>query len=414
MKRIILLILILSVVISAADDQSLIAIKAKKIVRVTGSVVENGIILIRAGRIEKIGKGFTIPSGYLLYDYSEHSVYPGIINLMTHLGVSGISRVREWHDYRETGKYNPHISVHTAFYPWGNLIPVTREFGTLMVLSVPSGGIISGKAALVSLNGWVPEDMFVKREAALVIRLPRSPKKKDKQKKGEVQVLSKDKRELREFISKAYQYFRGSSNRRNIPTYEAMKEIWSAGLPVIVAADSKPDIKFAIQLGKDFRLNLILFGVYEAESIGKEICESGVPVILSSMYNRNQKWEHGYDKVYRLPAALYRAGVKFAFSTRYAATAFDLPIQAARAVAYGLPAEEALKALTLYPAQIMGLKDYGSIEENKIADLVIADGDLLETSTSVKAVFIKGQLVKSKSFFGKEYMRARNKISGEF
>lgn len=282
-----------------------------------------------------------------------------------------------------------------------------------MVLSVPSGGIISGKAALVSLNGWVPEDMFVKREAALVIRIPRSAKK-DKQKKDGVQVLSKDKRELREFIFKAHQYFRASDDRRIIPTYEAMKEIWSTGLPVIIAADSEADIKFAIQLGKDFKMNLILFGVYEAESIGKEIRESGFPVILSSMYNRNQKWEHGYDKVYRLPAALNRAGVKFAFSTRYAATAFDLPIQAARAVAYGLPAEEALKALTLYPAQIMGLKDYGCIDVNKIADLVITDGDLLETSTSVKAVFIKGRLVQLKSFFEKEYNRARNKISGEF
>lgn len=413
MKRIILLILILSVVISAADDQNLIAIKARKIVRVSGSVVENGIILIRAGRIEKVGKDFVIPSGYRLYDYSKYSVYPGIINLMTHLGMSGISRVREWNDYRETGKYKPHISAHTAFYPWGNLIPVTREFGTLMVLSAPSGGIISGKAALVSLNGWVPEDMFVKREAALIIHLPRSASK-DKKKKGGEQVLSKDKRELREFISKAYQYFLGSSNRRKISTYEAMKDIWSAGLPVIVAADAETDIKFAIQLGKDFKLNLILFGVYEAESISKEISESGVPVILSSMYNRNQKWEHGYDKVYRLPAALQRAGVKFAFSTSYAATAFDLPIQAARAVAYGLPAEEALKSLTLYPAQIMGLSDYGSIDENKMADLVVADGDLLETSTSVKAVFIKGRLVKAKSFFEKEYQRARDKISGEF
>jgi imidazolonepropionase-like amidohydrolase len=413
MKRIVLLILIFSVMVTAADDQNRIAIKAKKIVRVSGSIVENGTILIRAGRIEKVGNDFPIPSGYRLYDYSEYSIYPGIINLMTHLGISGISRVREWNDYRETGKYNPHISAHTAFYPWGNLIPVTREFGTLMVLSVPAGGIISGKAALVSLNGWAPEDMFIKREAALIIRIPRSSGKNKKKKEGE-HVLSKDKRELMEFFSKAYKYFQGSNSRRKNPAYEAMRDIWSLGLPVIVAAESEPDIKFAIQLGRDFKLNLIIFGIYEGESLGKEIRESGFPVIVSSMYNRNQKWEHGYDKVYRLPAALFKAGIKFAFSTNYASTAFDLPIQAARAVAYGLPEEEALKALTLYPAQIMGLKDYGCIDENKIADLVVTDGDLLETSTSVKAVFIKGRLVRAKSFFEREYQRARNKISGEF
>ena len=161
-------------------------------------------------------------------------------------------------------------------------------------------------------------------------------------------------------------------------------------------------------------VNLILFGIYDGESLANEIKESGFPVILSSMYNRNQKWEHGYDKVYRLPAVLYKAGVPFAFSTQWAATSFDLPIQAARAVAYGLPAEEALKALTLNPARIMGLEDYGCIRENNIADLVITDGDLLETSTSVKAVFVKGRLVKGKSFFEREYLRAKDKVSGEF
>jgi imidazolonepropionase-like amidohydrolase len=282
-----------------------------------------------------------------------------------------------------------------------------------MVLSAPSGGIISGKAALVSLHGWTPEEMFVRREAALIIHLPRSSDKKKEEKDAKA-VMSKDKRELREFFSRAYQYFLGSHKRQFVSAYESMKDVWSRKLPVIVSAESGPDIKFAIQLGKDFKLNMILYGVYDAEKVGSEIRDSGFPVILSSMYNRNQKWEHGYDKVYRLPAALHREGIRFAFSTQYASTVFDLPIQAARAVAYGLPADEALKALTLYPAVIMGLKNYGSIEKGKIADLVIADGDILETSTSIKAIYIKGRLIKAGNYFEKESRRARNKISGEF
>jgi imidazolonepropionase-like amidohydrolase len=153
--------------------------------------------------------------------------------------------------------------------------------------------------------------------------------------------------------------------------------------------------------------------VYDGEKVLKEIKASGYPVILGSMYSRNRKWEEGCDKVFRLPALLAREGIPFAFSVSRASTAFDLPIHAGRAAAYGLSQEEAVKALTLYPAKILGIKEYGSIEEGKIANLVIASGNILETSTVVKDVFIKGKRITAKSFFRREYERAKGKISGE-
>ncbi|MCP4156057.1 MAG: amidohydrolase family protein, partial [bacterium] len=125
------------------------------------------------------------------------------------------------------------------------------------------------------------------------------------------------------------------------------------------------------------------------------------------------KWEDGYDIVLRLPAALARQGIPFAFSFKRSSVAFNLPVMAARAVAYGLSPEETLKALTLHPARILGIEDYGSIAAGKIANLVVTDGNILETSTRVKAVFIKGKKIEAKSVFHKEYIRTRDKISGE-
>ena len=176
MKKIILThILIYCLAILAMADTG-VALKVGKIFTPT-NVIENGTILIKGTKIEKILTGSSVPAGYKIIDYSKYRAYPGIINSMTSLGLSGISMVREWNDTRETGKYNPHLSAFTAFYPWSNLIPNTRDFGTLTALAAPSGGIVSGKAVLVNLHGWTPEDMFIKKEAALIINLPIFPRR---------------------------------------------------------------------------------------------------------------------------------------------------------------------------------------------------------------------------------------------
>ena len=278
-------------------------------------------------------------------------------------------------------------------------------------------GIVSGKAALVSLDGWVPEDMFLKKEAALIIRLPESPRRRsrtaEKEKKPD---FSKEKKELRKFVAKAQKYYQrsvqGQHNEFDVK-FESMKDLWAKKLPVIISANTEKDIKYAIKLGMDFNLNVILSGVYDGELVLEEIKKSGFPVILGSMYNTNRKWEDGCDKVFRLPGALEKEGIKFAFSAYSSSTAFDLPVQAGRPCAYGLSQGEAVKALTLYPAEMLGVKEYGSIEPGKVAKLIITDGNILETSTVVKDVFINGKKVKGKSFFRKEYERAKHKISGE-
>jgi imidazolonepropionase-like amidohydrolase len=263
--------------------------------------------------------------------------------------------------------------------------------------------------------------MFIKKEAALIIQLPEPPRRTRRRRIPLPDTSEKDRTELRQFINNAHKYYlRSAKSHKTVnsndfnPKFEAMKPIWEKRLPVIISAESEKNIRFALQLGKDFNLNVILYNVYDGEKVLKEIKASGYPVILGSMYTRNKDWEDGCDIVFRLPALLAREGILFAFATgSRSATAFDLPIHAGRAVAYGLSQEDALKALTLYPAKIFGIEEYGSIEPGKIANLVIANGNILETSTIVKDVFIKGKKITAKSFFQKEFQRARDKISGE-
>jgi len=418
MKRFGLILLLVSMLCFFVHAENHLAIKAKKIVTVTGEILENGVILIKGEKIEKVGKNLTIPPKYKLHDFGEYAVYPGLINLMSAVGLSGTSSHREWSDSRERGKYNPQISTFTAFYPWGNLVHITRDFGTLITLSAPSGGTISGKAVLANLDGWSPEDMFIKKEAALIINLPEAPRRRRRQpEKKKKSDFSKEKGELKNFISKARNYYLrakdGKINEYN-SKMETMRDLWEKKLPVIVKANKEKDIKFAIQLGKDLDLNIILYAIYDGEKALKEIKASGFSVILTSMYAANREWEDGYDKVFRLPALLVKSGIKFAFSTYRSATAFDFPIQAARAVAYGLPVTDAVKALTTHPAEIIGIDNqYGSIEPGKIANIIITDGNILCTATRIKAVFVKGKKVEGKSFFQREYERAKHKISGE-
>jgi len=425
MKKLIVLFILLVVssflIAAGTSPDNLIAIKAGKIVTVSGTPVNNGIILIKGDKIQQLGSDIAVPPGYKIYDYSDDVVYPGLINSMTILGLSGISSISQWSDYDEKGKFNPQLSAYSAFYPWSNLIPNTRDFGTLIALSAPTGGIISGKALLVSLHGWTPGDMFINREAALMIQLPEPPERTRRRRTPSPDTSEKDKTELHQFINNAYKYYLrcGESHKTADssdfnPKFAAMKPIWEKRLPVIISAESEKNIRFALELGKEFNLNVILYNVYEGEKVLKEIKASGYPVILDSMYTRNKNWEDGYDIVFRLPALLAREGILFAFATgsRWA-EAFDLPLHAGRACAYGLSPGDALKALTVYPAKIFGLEEYGSIEPGKIANLVIANGNILETSTIVKNVFIKGKKITAKSFFQKEFQRARDKISGE-
>ena len=418
MKLLTTITAILSAVVLLPAADQVTAVKAGYVYTISGDILENATILMENGVISGIGREIELPENCRLYEYPTAHVYPGLINAMTSLGLTGIGSLRMLNDSTESGDFNAGMDAAGAFYPWNNLVHIARGHGTLLALTAPAGGLVSGSGVLARLHGWQPEDMILQRRAAMIIRFPAGPAGRMGQRTAvDPETQSKKVNELFEFMRDARAYQRKmEAGQRYKPdsNLAAMADLWTSRLPVIAVADSAADIRAAIKMGRDFELNLILQGVYEAESCLEEIRKSGFPVIVSSMYTGNRKWDEGYDKVYRLPAVLFKAGIAFAFSNYSASNSFDLPIQAGRAVAYGLPRNEALKALTLNPASFFSLPQHGALEKGRRADLVITDGDILETSTLVKAVFIDGQPVKDLDYFQAEKKRASERISGEY
>jgi imidazolonepropionase-like amidohydrolase len=181
---------------------------------------------------------------------------------------------------------------------------------------------------------------------------------------------------------------------------EFLLPVVNGELPVMISVHADKDIKAAIKFVKDEKLKAIFLGVTDGWKVAEDIKKSGIPVIFSSLNSVPPKWEDGYDAFYRNPGVLAKAGVKFAFSSGSASLAKDLPYHAAKAAAFGLDKKEALKGVTIYPAQIFGVdKMMGSLEKGKVANIVLADGDILELRTNIKHVFIDGKEVDTSSIY---------------
>ncbi len=282
------------------------------------------------------------------------------------------------------------------------------------MLSLPNGGIISGQGAIMNLSGWTAPEMQVTPRAALVINLPRSGfagrgfggfgaqqqgSTQDAQRMRERQLDS-----LRTLLRDAEAYGKAidaAGRDRSLPRVN--RDVVLASLvpavrgemPVIFTADRANDIRTAVNFAKEMKLKPIILGGGDAWQIASFLSENSVPVIVNSVMQLPRREDDPYDVNYSSPAKLQKAGVKFAISSGdEGAEVRNLPYTAGMAAAFGLPKEEALKAVTLYPAQMLGVADkFGSIEVGKVANLVVTDGDLLEAKTNTTYLFIDGRPV---------------------
>jgi imidazolonepropionase-like amidohydrolase len=289
-------------------------------------------------------------------------------------------------------------------------IPIARSNGITTALIAPSGGLISGRSGLIRLTGWTPEEMIVKSPLLMHIQLPGGTRRS---KRGaasrEPAQASKKIKEVKELFQKTRYYHKRKNAaekdaRLTLPEFDEQLEfllpVVNNELPVMISVYTASGILDAIKFAEEEKIDAIFYGVTEGWKVAKEIKESGIPVVLSSLYGMPSKWEDGYDALYRTPAVLNQAGVKIAFSSSDAALAKDLPYHAAKAAAFGLDKREALKSVTLYPAEIFGIAEsYGSLEKGKLANIVLADGDLLELRTNIKHVFIDGREMDLSSIY---------------
>lgn len=386
-----------------------VAVTAKRIVPAGAPAIENGVILIRDGRIEQIGGNIAIPADYSVKAYPDGIVYPGLFNGPTNLGISGVGFSSMANDTRETGDFRPDLAVFSALYPWGNLIKLTRDFGILYALVAPTGGLIPGKACLIRLHGWNPDDMVIQKEAALMVQYPNPGGGFPPMPRPKPTDAAAARQRISDYFHDAWVYHQRRLAGEAVAfdgRLEAMRPLWLQRLPVIIGAAAVDDIRAAIRLARDYNLNAILYDVYDGEGVAAEIKASGLPVLFSSLYTANQQWCEGYDKVYRQPGVLAAAGIPIAFSSSGAASGYELPLQAGRAVAYGLDRDTAMRGLTVQPLSWFGLGERFGLSPGREADFVVTDGDILDTGTSIRAVFIAGREAPLDDFFRSELERA--------
>ena len=411
--------------------QAVFAIRNARIVTVSGADIESGTIVIRNGRIESVGANANVPGGAQTIDGRGLTVYPGMIDLGTAMGLVEVQGGAPGTvDLTEVGDMNPNAIAYISVNPHSAHIPVTRVNGITATLTMPQGGIISGQASLINLYGMTPREMAVTPNAALVIQFPRlaggggefsfqrptgPPNIAEAARTRDTQI---DR--IRRFIRDAEAYGQAQdAYARDNSLPRPNRDIILASLvpyvrgerPVIMRADRESEIRGALKFADEMKLKPIILGGNEAFKVTQLLKEKNVPVILTGVLDLPFREDDAYDVLYENAAKLQQAGVRFCISTGdTGADVRNLPYHAGMAAAFGLPRAEALKAVTLYPAQIIGAAaSMGSIEAGKLANLVVTDGDLLDARTNIRNLFIDGRRIPLESRHTELYEQFRDR-----
>jgi imidazolonepropionase-like amidohydrolase len=382
---------------------------------VSGPEIANGTILVDGAKITAVGSGIAVPSGAVVVDCKGKHVYPGFVHANTVLGLAEISTIQGSDDTQESGNLNPNQRAEVMYNPDSDFLPVTRLNGVTTVLSIPGGGAIRGTSALMHLDGWTAEDITVRAPVALHVTWPNmtpihaffiltSDEEQNKQRDEAIKAIGDAFDDAR-----AYWTARDAEAGKGVPKHDddvrwdAMRKVLKGEIPVMFHCDALAQIRAVLRFCDQQKLtNVILLGGYDSWRIADELKRRNIAVIVGGTLETPNRGYESYDEAFTLPARLSRAGVRFAIADEGGsfaeANARNVPYHAAMAAAFGLDHDEALKAVTLYPAQILGAGDkIGSIDVGKLADLQITDGDPLLVATHCEQVVVNGKLVPMES-----------------
>ena len=395
--------------------RGVIAIRNARIVTVSGPDIENGTVVIRDGKIEAVGATVNVPAGAQTIEGRGLSVYPGMIDAGTNMGLVEVPQgANGTVDLSEVGDFNPNAKAIIAVNPHSAHIAVTRVEGVTNTVTMPTGGLISGQAALINLLGTAPKEMAVIPQAALVINYPRigggggggfgGPPQQPTNLSETLEANARQLDQVRKMLRDAEAYGRTQdayAKDRSLPrpdtniVLESMVPYVRGERPVIFRAEREAEIRGAIRFAEEMKLKPIIVGGNDAWKVAHLLKGKNVPVILTGVFTLPIREDDPYDSLYENAAKLKQAGVLFAISTGDSGPEVrNLPQYAGMAAAFGLSKADALKAVTLYPAQIMNVADrLGSIEVGKMANVVVTDGDLLEIRTRIRYLFIDGRPV---------------------
>jgi imidazolonepropionase-like amidohydrolase len=395
-----------------------VALRGATIHTVTNGVIENGTILFENGVIRAIGTDVEIPTGTRVVDVSGKHIYPGLIDAYSTVGISEIGAVGVSSDVNELGDFNPNVRTDVAVNAESRHIGTTRSAGVLVTLTTPGGGLISGMSSAMSLEGWDWEEMSMKSAAALNVNWP-NPNPGGGRGRGfgpgpqePPLPYAEQVQRLKDFFAEARAYRDATAAGEEVRTdsrYAAMIPALDREIPVVVSADGAAQINDAITWAQEEGVRLVIRGGGDAIHVADRLVANDIPVILTSTMAAPGRDYEGYDGAYAMPARLHEAGVRFAISGGSGSLYTNrLPWEAGVAVAFGLPEEEALKAVTINAAEFMGISDQvGSLEPGKQATLLITTGTPLDMTSDIEQSYIQGReinMMDIQKFFFEKYM----------
>jgi imidazolonepropionase-like amidohydrolase len=390
---------------------------------VSGQSITNGQLLVRDGKIVALGTTLTATDAKTISLAGLH-LYPGMIALNTDLGLVEIGSVRGTIDVKEVGEYTPDVYSWLAVNPDSERLPVARANGISHFEPTPSGAVVAGQSGLMALQGWTTEEMVARRSIGLHVYWPSAsldPTPKDQSRtparwkslEAQNQERREKLRELDEFFAEARAYAKAKDNSQDfqiVPAWEAMLPVLRSEIPVIIHADDTRQIRAAVSWASTNGLRMILAEGREAWRVADLLASNNVPVIFNHVFTLPQSETDDYAVHFRAPSVLSQAGVKFSFSGTGGSLVKNLPYVAAQAVAFGLPPDEALKGLTIYPAQIAGVAErLGSIEVGKDATFFVMDGDVLDIRSQVRRMWISGTEVSLENRHTRLYEKYKNR-----
>ncbi len=410
---------------TVAPQEVPVVLRGATIHTVTNGVIQNGMIVMDRGKITAIGTNVEIPRGAKVVDVTGKHIYPGLIDAYSTVGITEIGSVDVSNDITEIGDFNPNVRAEVAVNAESRHIGTTRSAGVLVAFSTPEGGVISGLSSAMSLEGWTWEEMSMKGAAALNVNWP-DPNARPRRFGGggppggpgarapqpAPKTYAEQVEEIKSFFGEARAYrdaVAAGQPFRTDSRYAAMIPALKGDIPVVVAAEGVAQINDALTWGKEEGLKIVIRGGRDAIHVAERLKAENVPVILTSTMAAPNRDYEGYDGAYSSPAKLHAAGVKFAIAGGSGALySYRLPWEAGVAVAFGLPEEEALKAVTINAAEFMGIADkVGSLEVGKEATLLITTGTPLDMTTNISQSYIQGREIDmndiQKHFF-KKYM----------
>ena len=400
-----------AVPVPGAPQSETIAIVGATVHTVSGEAIANGTVVFEGGKLTAVGRNVQVPSGARRIDGAGKHVYPGLVQAQSRLGLVEVQAVRATRDYAEVGNITPNVKSWVAVNPESEVIPVTRSNGVLLAHVAPEGGMLRGQSAVMMLDGWTWEDMTLRGPVAVQLVWPAMSTTPSTPRFGRpsppAKVLEENREkalaELEDAFVEAKAYWKARQAAGEEPglgfaldaRWEAMVPVFEKKIPLIVAAGEIRQIEAAVAFARRHDVRLVIFGGADAPRALELLRENDVAVILDGTHRNPGRRHDPYDLPFRTPEILHSAGVRFCLSP---AGSFyqerNLAYQAGTAVAYGLPHDEAVRAITLYPAQILGVADrVGSLETGKDATLIVTDGDVLEITTQVEQAFIQGREV---------------------